>query len=69
MSVEIVKKNDEQLNRERALKELTKSFFGLEKPLKGSNINHIETLNDLVRELHVVFSNDYVNIELVNHLM
>lgn len=68
MSVELLKKSDEQLKRERALRDLTKSFCGIEKPLKGC-ITHIETLNDLIRELHVVFSSDYVNIELVNHLM
>lgn len=68
MSVELFQKNNEEIKREKALRELTKSFFGIEKPLKGY-INHIETLNDLIRELHVVFSSDYVNIELVNHLM
>ena len=68
MSIELVKKSDDQQHRERTLRELTKSFFGIEKPLKGY-ISHIESLDDLIRELHVVFSNDYVNIELVNHLM
>lgn len=69
MSVELMKeKSEDDLKRENALRELTKSFFGIEKPLKGY-IRHIETLNDLIRELHVVFSSDFVNIELVNHLL
>lgn len=67
MSVELIK-SEEELKREQALRELTKSFFGIEKPLKGC-ISHISTLNDLIRELHVAFSSDYINIELVNHLM
>ena len=67
MSLEVIKSNDEQ-KRELALRELTKSFFGIEKPLKG-HLNHISSLNDLIRELHVAFSSDYINIELVNHLM
>lgn len=67
MSVELVKCEEER-KREIALRELTKSFYGIEKPLKG-HIDHIPTLNDLIRELHVAFSSDYVNIELVNHLM
>lgn len=67
MSVEI-RKSDEDQKRERILREMTKSFFGLEKPLKNQ-VDHIASMNDLIRELHVVFSSDYVNIELVNHLM
>lgn len=69
MSVELIKtKSDEELNREKALRELTKSFFGIEKPLKD-HINYIASLEDLISHLHAVFSSDYVNIELVNHLL
>lgn len=64
----VVAKNEDDLRRERALREQTKSFFGIEKPLKGC-INHVASLDDLIRELHVAFSTDSVNIDLVNHLM
>jgi hypothetical protein len=69
MSLVEVTKNEDEIRRERALRELTKSFFGIEKPLKGCSINHIASLDHLIRELHVVFSTDNVNIDLVNHLM
>lgn len=64
LSIEF-KNEDEQKQK---LRELTKSFCGIEKPLKNY-VNHVETLSDLVRELHSVFSTNYVNIEKVNHLM
>lgn len=54
-------------NREQYLRELTKSFTGLEKPLK--NAKSPATLDELIAELHEVFSSDRVNIEYVNHLM
>lgn len=54
-------------NRERYLRELTKSFTGIEKPLK--NVKSPATLDELIAELHEVFSSDRVNIEYVNHLM
>ena len=53
--------------QEKALRELTKTFVGIEKPLK--NAKQIETLNDLISELYKVFESDHVNIEYVNHLM
>lgn len=59
-------KNDDE--QKKKLRELTKSFCGIEKPLKGF-VDHIEDLNGLIRELYKVFSSDYVNIEQVNHLM
>jgi microsomal dipeptidase-like Zn-dependent dipeptidase len=62
----IVHENDD--DQKRNLRKQTKSFCGIEKPLKNF-IDHIESLNDLIKELHVVFSSDYVNIEQVNHLM
>jgi cysteine dioxygenase len=64
MSIEC-REEDEQKQR---LREQTRSFFGIEKPLKNY-INHVSSLNDLVRELHTIFSSDYVEIERVNHLM
>lgn len=53
--------------REKYLRELTKSFTGIEKPLKNAKIP--ATLDELISELHEVFSSDRVNIEYVNHLM
>jgi Cysteine dioxygenase type I len=64
MSVEI--SNEDR--QKRALREITKTFCGIEKPLKNY-IDRIDSLNDLIRELYVVFASDYVNIEKVNHLM
>lgn len=54
--------------QKQKLRELTKSFNGIEKPLKNY-VDSVNNLNDLIRELHVIFSSDYVNIEKVNHLM
>lgn len=58
--------NHEDLKMQR-LRELTKTFVGLEKPLK--NEKSIESLNELIAELHKAFESDYVNIEYVNHLL
>lgn len=59
-------KNDDE--QKKKLRELTKSFCGIEKPLKNF-VDHVEDLNGLIRELHKAFSTNYVNIEEVNHLM
>lgn len=58
---------NQELEREKHLRELTKTFAGIEKPLK--NAPTCATLSDLISELHKAFSSDRVNIELVNHLM
>lgn len=52
---------------ERYLRDLTKTFTGIEKPLK--NVKQPETLNELITELHRVFDSERVNIEYVNHLL
>lgn len=52
---------------EKYLRSLTKTFTGIEKPLK--NAKTPETLTDLISELHKVFGSDHVNIEYVNHLL
>lgn len=52
---------------EQYLRELTKTFSGIEKPLK--NVFMPGTLDELISELYQVFSSDRVNIEYVNHLM
>lgn len=57
----------EETERVRALRELTKTFAGIEKPLK--NCKEVRSLKELIDELHVVFSSTSVNIEYVNHLM
>uniref|UniRef100_A0A1A9X4S3 Cysteine dioxygenase n=1 Tax=Glossina brevipalpis TaxID=37001 RepID=A0A1A9X4S3_9MUSC len=60
-------KNDTDLDQEKYLREATRHFYGIEKPLKYGPA--IETLNDLIQALYVEFSTNYVNIEMVNHLM
>lgn len=61
------RKNGKADHSERYLRELTKTFTGIEKPLK--NVKIAETLDDLITELHTVFDSDRVNIEYVNHLL
>lgn len=53
--------------QEIELRNLTKTFIGLEKPLK--NAQTVDTLPELIQELHNVFDQDSVNIEYVNHLL
>ncbi|XP_055627699.1 cysteine dioxygenase type 1 [Toxorhynchites rutilus septentrionalis] len=57
----------EQQQRETYLRELTKTFVGIEKPLK--NAPSCATLAELISELHKTFDSNHVNIEYVNHLM
>lgn len=57
----------QKIKQEQALRSLTKTFTGIEKPLK--NVPAVETLPDLVQELHRVFDQTHVNIEYVNHLL
>lgn len=52
---------------EEYLRSLTKTFAGIEKPLK--NAKTPATLVELIDELHKVFDSDRVNIEYVNHLL
>lgn len=59
MSTEI--ENEEK--RQRALRDLTKTFFGLEKPLLQKYTKAVNNLNELIQQLHCVFSSDSVNIE------
>lgn len=56
-----------ELEQEKHLRELTKTFIGIEKPLK--NAPKCATLSDLISELHKTFDSAHVNIEYVNHLM
>jgi len=53
--------------REKYLRDLTKTFTGIEKPLKNAKVAN--TLKELIAELHQVFESDRVNIEYVNHLL
>lgn len=59
MSVQI----DNEEKRKRELRDLTKTFFGIEKPLLQKYTKPVNTLDELVQQLHVVFSSDSVNIE------
>lgn len=60
-------KNEKDILREEHLRSLTKTFTGIEKPLK--NFKTVVNLKDLILELHNVFNSEHVNIEYVNHLM
>lgn len=60
-------KIDTEMDQEKYLREVTHHFRGIEKPLKYGPV--IETLTDLISALHNEFSTNYVNIEMVNHIM
>lgn len=62
MSIVTINDNEE-LERTKRLRALTKSFFGLTTPLKGARKVH--NLNELIMELHTAFNSDSVNIEYV----
>lgn len=57
----------ENRKQELYLREATRHFSGLQKPLKCGPV--VENLNHLIRALHEEFSKEYVNVEMVNHLM
>lgn len=65
--MEVIEENNNISENERYLRDLTKTFTGIEKPLK--NAKPIDNLQELRTELHRVFDSDHVNIEYVNHLM
>ncbi len=68
MSSALIEHQDlEEIERVRKLRELTKTFCGIEKPLK--NCKEVRSLKELIDELYVVFGSSTVNIEYVNHLM
>lgn len=58
---------DNKVDQSQYLRGLTKTFTGIEKPLK--NAKSVGNLDELIAELHEVFSSDRVNIEYVNHLL
>lgn len=49
--------------KKNALRELTKTFHGIEKPLMSKYKIEVTNLEDLVQKLHSIFSSDTVNIE------
>lgn len=59
MSVEI--ENEEK--RKRELRALTKTFFGIEKPLLMKYTKAVNNMDELISQLHCIFSSDSVNIE------
>lgn len=67
MTSVIANNEQNEIERTRALRDLTKTFTGIEKPLK--NTKTVSNLPELIAELHSVFSSSSVNIEYVNHLM
>lgn len=54
-------------SQEKHLRELTRNYKALEKPLKYGP--EIDSLQDLIAALHREFDTDYVDIEMVNHIM
>lgn len=67
-AMEVIEMNNNNItSTEQYLRELTKTFVGIEKPLK--NVKSVNSLQDLCIELHRVFDSDHVDIEYVNHLM
>lgn len=54
-------------SQEKHLRELTRNYKALEKPLKYGP--EIDSLQDLITALHKEFDADYVDIEMVNHIM
>lgn len=57
----LLKLSDE--DKKNALRELTKTFYGIEKPLMSKYKIEVNSLDDLIQKLHSVFSSDIVNIE------
>ncbi|KAH8416034.1 hypothetical protein KR222_006924 [Zaprionus bogoriensis] len=55
------------VDQEKYLRQATEYYCALEKPLKYGP--SVETLPDLIAALHREFESNYVNIEMVNHLM
>lgn len=55
------------MDQEQYLRETTHHFRGIEKPLSYGPT--IDTLGDLIAALHKEFATNYVNIEMVNHIM
>ncbi|XP_055838305.1 cysteine dioxygenase type 1 [Episyrphus balteatus] len=61
-------KTDKNENiQEIYLREATQHFRGIEKPLKYGP--SIDNLQDLIAALHKEFETNYVNIEMVNHIL
>lgn len=60
-------KIDTDMDQDKYLREVTRHFRGIDKPLKYGP--SIESLNDLIAALHQEFATNYVNIEMVNHIM
>lgn len=67
MALSKVGSGNTDLEQERYLREATRHFCGLEKPLKYGP--SIESLNDLITALYKEFETNFVNIEMVNHIM
>lgn len=57
-----VEMENEEKRKMHDLRQLTKTFFGLEKPLQKYT-NVVTNLEELTQKLHAVFSSDSVNIE------
>lgn len=60
-------KIDTDMDQEKFLREVTHHFRGIEKPLKYGPT--IDSLQDLITALHREFETNFVNIEMVHHIM
>ncbi|XP_011190606.1 cysteine dioxygenase type 1 [Zeugodacus cucurbitae] len=67
MALSKVDSGNMDLEQERYLREATRHFSGIDKPLKYGP--SIDSLNDLITALHKEFDTNFVNIEMVNHIM
>uniref|UniRef100_A0A034WKK9 Cysteine dioxygenase n=3 Tax=Endopterygota TaxID=33392 RepID=A0A034WKK9_BACDO len=67
MALAKVNSGKADLEQERYLRDATRYFCGIEKPLKYGP--SIDSLSDLITALHKEFETNFVNIEMVNHIM
>ncbi|XP_054738996.1 cysteine dioxygenase type 1 isoform X2 [Anastrepha obliqua] len=67
MALSKVNSDKTEMDQESYLRDATHNFRGIEKPLKYGPA--IDTLKDLIAALHKEFETNYVNIEMVNHIM
>ncbi|ALC41732.1 CG5493 [Drosophila busckii] len=65
--IDAIETETEQIDQEKYLRQATQYYTALEKPLKYGPV--IDSLTDLITALHREFDTNYVNIEMVNHIM
>jgi hypothetical protein len=60
MSLQLI---DIEEKRRQVLRGMTKTFFGIEKPLMQKYTAVVNNLDELIKQLHSAFSADIVNVE------